>query len=182
MEQRSDTDYPRREDQRQDEEDITVYARWCSAEHLLERPRCCFPQMHYYAVPICPTEPLEVGRKVRILALSRTAYHTPNVVNPRYETYDPHVRGRVTEIVEAGEEAITFGLDNQCDINPIKKIRLTIRWVQNITAIVPRETLRMKNITLGHMAPLEVNATIAEPARRLECGAERCDGPRPEGT
>lgn len=163
-----------------DKEDLTVYARWCRAEHLLERPRCCFPQMHYYAIPICPTEPLEIGRRVRILALSRTAFHKPNVVNPRYETYDPHVRGRVMEIVEAGEEAITFELDNQCDINPIKKVRLTIRWLQNITAVIPHEIPRAKNITHGHMAPLEVNATVATPARWTECGAEGCNGPRPE--
>ena len=138
--------------------------------------------MHYYAVPIRPVTPLRVGQTVRVLALSRTAFHAPNTVFPRYETYDPHVRGLVAAVVGVGEEAITFELDNQCDINPIKKVRLTIRWIQNITAVGPSDPPGEGNIPHEHRAPmLEEDVTIAEADRRTGCGAEGCRGPRLDG-
>lgn len=154
-----------------------VYARWVGAEHLPEKPRNHSPQMHHYVIPIKPMKPLQVGKEVRVMALSRVAFHTPNVVSPRYEVYDPHVRGKVAAVVGAGKGSITFELENECDINPITKVRLMVRWDPNITAVAPHDPPPPEDIRQGPTPQFETNIEIGIPGPDGRCLAARCRGP-----
>ncbi len=69
---------------------------------------------------------------------------------------------------------MTFELQNECDLNPVKRVKLTVRLIPGITAILkpedPREDLRD-----GRMGPpLESDVVILPPDRERMCGAAGC--------
>ena len=130
-------------------------------------------QIHHYEIPLKPESPLEVGQKIRLLALSRVAYHAPNVVFPRYETYDPHIAGTVTRVVEWGDETVVFEIANECSINPVRSARLTVKWVQGVTALVSPDIPWAARKCLAPPPAMEEGVTVATPDRRI-CGAGGC--------
>ncbi len=95
------------------------------------------PPLHYYTVPIQPTTPLRVGLRVRLLALSRVAYHQPRTAFPWYEAYDPHVAGSVVAVTGGDGEMMMFELANECELNSVRRVRLIIRSIPEITTSVP---------------------------------------------
>ena len=130
-------------------------------------------QIHHYEIPVRPESPLEVGQKIRILALSRVAYHAPNVVFPRYEAYDPHVAGTVTRVVEWGDETVVFEVANECGINPVRSARLTVKWIPGVTALVSPDISWAARKCLAPPPALEKEVTVAIPGRRV-CRAGGC--------
>lgn len=153
---------------------MIVYARWKGDEPMQDFTRTLSGRMHRYEVPIKPTAPLQVGQRVRILALSRVAFHAPSVVYPRYETYDPHIVGVVVAVVEKGEHAVTFEVANQCEANPVRRVKLTIQWIPDVTARVRPEDEHVNWPQPVHRVPLEHGVAIAVPTPQWICGAPGC--------
>ncbi len=135
--------------------------------------------MHHYEIPIQPTSPLRGGMRVRVMALSRVGYHAPAVVYPRYEAYDPHVIGTLGAKVEKAEDAVTFIMVNECARNPVVRIKLTIKWIEGVTTLLPTEGRYIRLVTGRRGTVLEADVEVAIPNRRWACGPA-CDGPRPD--
>ncbi len=131
-------------------------------------------KIHHYDIPIAPESPLQVGLHVRVLALSRVAYHAPSVVSPRYDAYDPHVVGKIVAVAGCGGGSVTFELENECDLNPVKRVRLTVRMIPGSTAI-PTPVGRHVERNDGRCGPpLEQDVLIKQPEAVRMCGAASC--------
>lgn len=168
-------------------ETITLYARWKKCRHPSGNPYTIVDATHSYDIPIRPKEPLQVGRRVRILALSRRAYTAPEIVFPRYDTYDPHVVGTIVAAVGRGDVSITYEIANECPINPVKQITVTLRYTPGITVTwTPEPAPEREDATLegayhgdgpGRWCdPFETGVVVAVSARARACGAGRCEG------
>ncbi len=89
---------------------------------------------HVYKLAIRPTEPVTIGRRVRILALTPIAHHRPCVPIEQYDTHNPHVVGVVTEIerrdgrsdgVEhAKQDTMIVKIKNECRGNAVARVLL----------------------------------------------------------
>ncbi len=153
---------------------ITVYARWKECDPPGTTGRVAESKTHRYDIPITPPIPLQVGLRVRVLALSRVAYHAPSVVFPRYETYDPHVVGKIVSVAGRGEGAVTFELRNECDLNPVKRVRLTVRMLPGITASLSPDELHVNGADGPRGSPMESDVTITELSCDRRCGTDSC--------
>ncbi len=160
--------------QRDERPPLTIYARWQSHELLSPAEPHLGCKAHAYDVPIRPNEPLEVGRRVRVLALSRVAYHAPDVVCPRYETYDPHVVGDIVAGARIGESTATFELANECLLNPVKTVLLTVHWIPGVTGILPPADEEPGRTGNSRAVPLERDVVVAIPDRQALCGETNC--------
>ncbi len=130
--------------------------------------------MHEYAVIVCPESPLEIGRRVRVLALSKVAYHEPGVVYPRYEAYDPHVVGRVTAVVGKGKSTATFELVNECEINPVKTVHLVVEWIPGVTGMMSAQDECRARTTDARAVHMEKGVSVAVPKAGALCSESRC--------
>ena len=129
-------------------------------------------RIHHYEIPIRPHTPLRVGLRVKVMAISRVAYHAPSVVFPRYETYDPHVAGTIQGVVEVTRDKVTFVVENECAINPVTRVKLTVKWIPGITAQIPDEASVVEGCSVA-VGGLEEDVGVAAAAQTGFCG-KRC--------
>ncbi len=79
---------------------------------------------HAYDLAIWPDEPIVVGRRVRVLAATPTAFHIPGVPPNELDTHDPHVMGRIVEIWRMEDDVATARIVNECEGNMVDEVEL----------------------------------------------------------
>ncbi len=79
---------------------LLLFARWTALADPSPDPLYDFLrwESHHYKLAIRPTEPITLGRRVRILAIVPITHHIPDTPSTQYDTYDTHVIGRVVEM------------------------------------------------------------------------------------
>ncbi len=81
-------------------------------------------QRHVYELAILPDEPIVIGRRVKILALSPIAHCSPQVPSNQFDTYDPHVVGRIEEVVRRKGGRFQAKIGNVCRGNAVVGVDL----------------------------------------------------------
>ncbi|KAI0686480.1 hypothetical protein C8T65DRAFT_701071 [Cerioporus squamosus] len=79
---------------------------------------------HVYDLTVMPDEPITIGRRVRILAVTPIAYALPQVPPDQLDTYDPHIVGRVAEITRLEDGHSCARVMNQCKGNAVTEVEL----------------------------------------------------------
>ncbi|RDX55637.1 hypothetical protein OH76DRAFT_1312600, partial [Lentinus brumalis] len=92
----------------------------------------------YYDVVIQPESPLYVGAEVKILLLSQTRFHSPELpTNPtQYDAYDITVEGRISRVVTSAMDIMTLVLTNKYLTNPIRYAYITIPNIHGVTVLI----------------------------------------------
>ncbi|TFK88637.1 hypothetical protein K466DRAFT_564648 [Polyporus arcularius HHB13444] len=110
---------------------LTLYARWSGTGHPTPMAYNGEGGHHQYVLTIRPTEEIRVGRRVKILALTPIAYSQPNSPLSQYDTYDPHIVGRITSITRMEAEVEGEGkstaktiikISNECQNNMVEGV------------------------------------------------------------
>lgn len=118
---------------------ITVYAKWRATDTLPRKDRshpiAKNTVAHLYDVPICPDEPLRVGLYVKLRALAPQAYRPPYLPMeaPRFDTYDPHVEGRIVGVSLIEEHTAEFVVRNECWWNPVAYAYIAVQYLPGLT-------------------------------------------------
>ncbi|KAI0773619.1 hypothetical protein C8Q74DRAFT_1217675 [Fomes fomentarius] len=130
-----------------------------------------------YEVPLRPREPLHLWQRVKLWALSRTTYHTPNAVSPRYDVYDPHVVGTIIEVHSVGTHIVEFVLRNRCSRSPVRWVYLATRFVPGKSVILSARELREAwKDDARQVAMEEEEDVLVSSERRVMCSVEACAG------
>ncbi len=128
-------------------------------------------QRHAYTLAIRPDEPIAVGRLVKILAVSQAARDTPKAPFDDYDTYEPHILGRVAEIWRDEEGLARAKITNGCEGNRVVEVELTF---PQLLAARPRS---MGRATWKWSAAELVEMDLASPTRVRPALMERpCTG------
>lgn len=106
-----------------------LYGRW--REYGEPKPTAGAPvgKTHTYTLAMKPERPLEMGMKVRIVALYPKTYCSPeDALLPtggpeEYAAYDPHLVGTI-DVNRAVEGKVVVRMENLCRANPVKRVEL----------------------------------------------------------
>ncbi len=107
---------------------LLLLAKWIGVENSVPDIYHIGRERHKYGLAVQPAEPVRVGRRVKILALSPIAYCSPGVPFMQYDTYDPHVVGTVADIVHAkdaatdGTRTMVIRITNECRGNLVSEV------------------------------------------------------------
>ncbi|KAI0710564.1 hypothetical protein C8Q76DRAFT_67227 [Earliella scabrosa] len=111
---------------------IVLHAQWRGTASSRDHPFATGGLVHVYQSPLQPSLPLWAGLYVRVAALSRLAYHAPNASPTQYESYDPHIIGRVIGVmrtIELEPQAVVVVVENECRKNPVRYAHVVLRHV-----------------------------------------------------
>ncbi|RPD56444.1 hypothetical protein L227DRAFT_614587 [Lentinus tigrinus ALCF2SS1-6] len=124
---------------------MRVYARW-REQVALSLPSSVHPvTVHQYNMPIKPSEPLHLGLRVKVMALSPTVYRTliPCFAHPCYDVYDAQIEGEIVGVRVQRDAQVYFAIRNE------------------------RETNRVSHVVV--IAPYVLGETLAESSPRASC-------------
>ena len=112
-----------------------IYGRWIRQETIVPPDRLTPILVHVYDIPIPPPQPLVVGLRVQLIALSPVAYHTPglSVSAPRYDTYDPQIEGAVVALKSLGKSVVEFVINNDRP-GKVHYAYVAMQYVPGVTA------------------------------------------------
>ena len=112
-----------------------IYGRWIRQETIVPPDRLTPILVHVYDIPIPPPQPLVVGLRVQLIALSPVAYHTPGlcVSAPRYDTYDPQIEGVVVALKSLGKSVVEFVINNDRP-GKVHYAYVAMQYVPGVTA------------------------------------------------
>ncbi len=114
----------------------TLYVKWTGYGDPLPKTYENDRGTHCYRLAVQATEPIRVGRRVKLLALTPIIHYAHDVPPNEYDTHDVHVVGRVLEIGErkegrrpgttAGMITSTARIQNECRGNMVETVQLEI--------------------------------------------------------
>ncbi len=108
-----------------------LIAKWRAARNSRTGSQYCTDE-HIYRLAIKPEDPIVVGRRVKILALSPIAFHKPATPTNLFETYDPHIVGEVVDIWRKDERVWWARVENLCRRNRV--VVADIEFTQTLNA------------------------------------------------
>ncbi len=88
---------------------------------------------HIYTTRLRPSQPIELGSRVRLVALSMSTRTVMDALLEQYEPYDPHVCGRVIRIARSRPGWVVVTLCNECKGNEVGRVGLEMPHVQGMT-------------------------------------------------
>lgn len=112
---------------------LILYARWTGQGNPTPKVYDGEKGRHDYKLAMRLTERVEVGRRVKVLAISPIAFTLPDVPLGEYDTYDPHVVGTIESIERmeesgAGKErtppTMIIKIRNECRSNAVEGVDL----------------------------------------------------------
>ncbi|RDX46961.1 hypothetical protein OH76DRAFT_1419831 [Lentinus brumalis] len=150
-----------------------LIVKWIGAD-FHQAGALCKKLRHSYALLVKPDGPVRMGDTVRLLAASSATYRAPPEPLEGYDTYDPHVFGRVLDMqrTENGMGRIT--VFNMCRGNMVEEVEIAFPYLPEILGRAAGKREKMELASAGVEATLELIACI-RPVR-LEPDAE-CKGP-----
>lgn len=154
---------------------IDIYGRWTWHARTTSTNELPSEVVHGYEVPLRPREPLHLSQRVKLWALSKTTYHTPNAVSPRYDVYDPHVVGTIVEVHSVGTHIVEFVLRNRCSRSPVRWVYLATRFVPGKPVILSARELREAWKDDARQVAMEEGVLVSS-ERRVMCSVEACAG------
>ncbi|TFK81646.1 hypothetical protein K466DRAFT_568889 [Polyporus arcularius HHB13444] len=86
---------------------LLLLARWKESTHPSQR-QSSEGQRHRYELAVLPDEPITVGRRVRVLAISPIAHCSPDVPPDQVDTYDPHIVGKEGDAAAEPDQMVTM--------------------------------------------------------------------------
>ncbi|RDX46663.1 hypothetical protein OH76DRAFT_1420071 [Lentinus brumalis] len=99
---------------------LLLIARWKG----LLRPSSGVRLRHAYTLTIWPDEPIVIGKTVKILAAAPISHHLPQSPPNQYDTYDPHIVGRVTAVWRLEDGVAVARIVNICGGNMVEEVEL----------------------------------------------------------
>ncbi len=102
-----------------------LLAQWIGTGNPAPRTYELQEGTHRYRLAIQPSERIELGRRVRILALTPIAYHMEDAPGSQYDTYEPHIVGVVSGMTlecrvstegsgDSASSVVVMKIDNEC--------------------------------------------------------------------
>lgn len=84
--------------------------------------------VHYYDSPIALWEPLVIGRRVQLIALSPVPYRTltPSLHSNAYDVYDPQIVGRVAGVHIRNDGVIVCAVENERAVSAVGLVVITL--------------------------------------------------------
>ncbi len=95
---------------------VQAYGRWRDARTVSVPGRADRLLVHLYDCNLASPEPLYIGRRVQILALAPSSYHTllPTILDDNYDVYDPQIVGRIVGAVGWKEDGmLVYAVENE---------------------------------------------------------------------
>ncbi len=106
---------------------LILFAKWEAYGNASKAVRTSRKDLkHLYKLAVQPDEPIAVGRRVRILAVSPIAYCVPGTPLGQYDTYDPHIVGTVEEMWRAENGAVRAKVKNACKANTVREVEVEL--------------------------------------------------------
>ncbi len=154
---------------------IPTYAKWSGYVDGQPTTRASFlSKTHIYEMVQRPAEPLALGMRIKIYAVSPALYCSPDAPANEYEAYDAHVTGRITRIVGWRGTVVGLEVQNECWRNMVKNIRLEAPYIPDVTV------RRLAHLKAGR-GPKEArddwpsrHIKVVLPPAMWDCGATRC--------
>lgn len=111
-----------------------IFARWKGYEGGDPKNRREFvKRAHVYEVIQRPVEPLAVGMKVTIYAVSPATYCSSHAPEDQLEAYDAHIVGRIVRIVGWSGETVQLEVKNECWKNIVRRAQVDILYLPDIS-------------------------------------------------
>ncbi|KAI0716320.1 hypothetical protein C8Q76DRAFT_794648 [Earliella scabrosa] len=149
-----------------------VHTKWTERSHIPSRRPQGDVTIFHYDIPVLPSRPLEIGLRVRLLALSNVRFHAPTSYGGRtirrYDTYDQGIQGPIVKVVDHAIRWVTFAVYNEVPESPITYAYITAPYLQDLTVritsgVLPRKTL-LNGVGKGREPPLlEYGAQVGPP-------------------
>ncbi|TFK93201.1 hypothetical protein K466DRAFT_581157 [Polyporus arcularius HHB13444] len=115
---------------------LRLYARWMR-QATLSLPTSVHPIVaHEYEMPIKPSQPLRVGLRVQLMALSPMVYRTllPCFTHPIYDVYDPQIEGEVDGVrVNEEVQIVYFAIRNERAQNRVRYVVVAAPYIPGLT-------------------------------------------------
>ncbi|KAI0749329.1 hypothetical protein C8Q80DRAFT_618474 [Daedaleopsis nitida] len=161
---------------------IVLVAKWTGyAENSKRRPGS--DQSHVYTLLTRPSTPLYQGARVKLLAVSRVGFHSPEASAPsELETYDPHVLGSIADIsvLPAADgmhgARASFAIVNECARSLVALVQIDVPILTGVLRDAPQRAALCDRTTEMYME------YAGEPACEGDCGGARCEQVRYAGT
>ncbi len=150
-----------------------LIAKWTAMEFLYAGTRCRRLR-HSYTLVVKPDGPVAIGGMIRILALSTVAYDVPPKARDGYDTYDPHVFGRITDIRRTEDGMGRMTVQNLCRGNMVEVIEIDFPYLPEILGRRAGRREMMEIASEGVEASLELLTCVR--TCRVDPGTE-CAGP-----
>ena len=152
---------------------LDIFARWkeYGAQSLTRM------MTHVYTLQARPPRPLAVGMVLRILATSPVIYRVPGVLAQMQDTYDAHVVGRVTDISLSRDGWATVTIENECRVNPVKRVEVEVPFAPGVTiqqCDEPRFLVYDVHVLDRAMETLGNPAWFYAPQSTSRCSAQHC--------
>lgn len=156
---------------------IDVYARWVRYDGGRPTgPKDFFQKTYVYAVTIPPSEPLALGRRVRVLVTTPASWVPGPDADPNlHGANDAHVVGTVTNVLGWKGKLVALAVENECRQNLVRRARLEIPYLPNVT-VVP-ETLRLREgrgPKVAGLDDLDLSARVQPLQSGWSCNAGHC--------
>ncbi|TFK80192.1 hypothetical protein K466DRAFT_605534 [Polyporus arcularius HHB13444] len=84
---------------------------------------------HAYTLAIWPDESIVIGKTVKILAAAPISHHLPQSPPNQYDTYDPHIVGRVTAVWRLENGVAVARIVNICGGNMVEEVELEFPYL-----------------------------------------------------
>ncbi len=155
-----------------------IYAWWKAYGDRHERTGATRAHAHIYATRFKPSAPLDLGMRVKLVALAKDQTTTIATELGEYKPYDPHVVGDVVDIVWSSPGWVRATVANACRGNEVGWVEVELPYEPDITVRGGRLNGSVYTMEETYQAP---RANVPLRAEGANCGAENCHLEPPKG-
>ncbi|RDX53440.1 hypothetical protein OH76DRAFT_1416096 [Lentinus brumalis] len=152
-----------------------VLAKWTGYVEGMPKNRTEFlARTHAYQVVRRPLEPLELGTKVKVYAVTPKNFCSPEAPDGLLEAYDAHILGQITRVVGWRGSSVGLEVRNECWKSAVRKIRLEVVYIPDVTVRRLVHLRPGKGPTVARDDELSSAADVVLPPAMWSCGAGGC--------
>ncbi|RDX52305.1 hypothetical protein OH76DRAFT_1416838 [Lentinus brumalis] len=160
-----------------DQREATVYAWWKAYGNDHEKTGGQRTHTHVYATRFHPSMPLDMGQRVKIVALAKDRTTITATSLEEYQPYEPHVVGTVDKIERSSPGWARVSLNNECRGNRVGRVEVEIPFKAGVTISIGRLNCPGEGVERTYHAPRDKEGW----REKAECGARGCRLMLPSG-
>ncbi len=175
--------------QNNDSAALRIYGRWRDGYSTNVPGRSTPILVHVYDAPIPVGEPLFVGKRVQLIALSPISYRTrkPSLFySNSYDVYDPQIVGCVVGAhMQRDGGPMLFAVDNERSVSTVGLVILAVPFIVGLSLApveddCPREWVKELLAKVQSQVVMHITATVCDNLQKGETPIQVLQYPEPE--